>query len=222
MSKPKKQTTKSKRRQEANVATIVNNIASKDIPEYEKILLQIRVFKERRMYSTALQLYKKGMQIIQQQLKTNINHKTKIKLNLAKARYYHYASSIFFELNKYTKAISYSSQAITSANGILDHSCIEMMRFTEVLAISYNAMEQIDDALSYFQPIYYGLNVQINTIQKQNKHIDNESKNNDEKKENDGCNKRDYSLQELNIWTGDIVYNIAMIYNSQKKFQKSR
>eukprot|EP00483_Globobulimina_turgida_P007615 UN07630 len=217
MSKPKKQTTKNKGRQETNVEALVNNIASKNAPEYEKVLLQIRVFKEKRMYSTALQLYKKGMQIIQQQLQNNNNHKSKIQLNIVKARYYHYTSSIFYELGKYLKAISYSTQAVNTAKGILDNSCIEMMRFREVLATSYKALEQNEDALSHFEPIYYGLNVQIKTKQQQKKqNSDQESKNND-----NGYDKQDYSLQELNIWKGDIAYNIAMIYNSQKKFKKA-
>lgn len=134
-------------------------------------------------------------------------------------RYYHYASSVFYELNKYLKAISYSTQALNGCKGILDNSSIEIMRFKEVLASSYKAMEQNEDSLSYYQPIYYGLNVQIKTLQSKNK-----QKQQEEKKttDNDNNNKKeDYSLQELQIWKGDITYNIAMIYNSQKNFNKA-
>ena len=155
---------------------------------------------------------------------------------------------MFYEIKKYLKAISYSTQAISSCKGILDSSSIEMMRFKEVLASSYQAMEQMDDALTYYEPIYYGLNVQIKTMQKQQKEkknktpvtvshygsggvllnevaMDNKDKK-EEKKENDdddkhANNETNYSLTEMNIWKGDIVYNIAMIYNSKKEFKKA-
>merc|ERR1712228_282083 len=204
----------------------------------------MRVLKEKRMYSTALLCFKKGNKIIQELLKKN-NHNDKeleIKLMISKARYYHYASAVFFELNKYLKAISYSTQAINSCKGILDNSSIEMMRFKEVLASSYQAMEQMDDALIYYEPIYYGLNVQIKSMQQQqikqkkDKSVtvshygsggvllnevamnNNDNDKKEEKKENDETN---YSLAEMNVWKGDIIYNIAMIYNSKQEFKKA-
>ena len=92
MSKPKRQTgskgnNKQKSSSVANVAALVDNIASQNVPEYHKILLQLRVFKEKGMYSTALQLFKKGLKIIQQELQKAQDAKTKDQLNLIRARY---------------------------------------------------------------------------------------------------------------------------------------
>ena len=91
MSRPKKQTGSKGKKQSsssvANVAALVDNIASQNVPEYQKILLQLRVFKEKGMYSTALQLFKKGLKIIQQELQQAKDSKTKDQLNLIKARY---------------------------------------------------------------------------------------------------------------------------------------
>ena len=48
----------------------------------------MRVFKEKRMYSTALQCFKKGIKIIQDELKqTNGDNELKVKLTVSKARY---------------------------------------------------------------------------------------------------------------------------------------
>ena len=94
----------------------------------------------------------------------------------------------------------------------MDAASIEMMRFKEVMASSHTAMEQIDDALTYYEPIYFGLNVQIKSLQQKKNNVEDE----DEEKKNE-----DYSLQELLIWKGDITYNIAMIYNSQRNFKKA-
>merc|ERR1719384_1850785 len=135
------------------------------------------------------------------------------KLNLFKARYYHCAASIFYELKKYLKAISYSTQALSACKGILDNACIETLRFKEVMASSYNAMEQRDEALTYYEAIYFGLNVQIKTMQ-QNK--------NEQKQQTQNELNKDYSLHELNIWKGDIVYNIAMILMHRKNSKKQR
>ena len=71
----------------ATVASLVDNIASQNVPQYEKILLQLRVFKEKGMYSTALQLFKKGLKIVQQQLQKTQDSKTKDQLNLIRARF---------------------------------------------------------------------------------------------------------------------------------------
>ena len=76
------------KQQQATIATIVNNITSQNVPEFEKLLLQMRVFKEKRMYSTALQCFKKGIKIIQDELKqTNGDNELKVKLTISKARY---------------------------------------------------------------------------------------------------------------------------------------
>merc|ERR1719491_612897 len=84
-----------------NVAALVNRIASQDAPEYEKILLQLRALKERKMYSTALQLFKKGMAVIKHELQQNPNQSKLTSLSIARARYYHFAGAIMFELNKF-------------------------------------------------------------------------------------------------------------------------
>eukprot|EP01083_Nonionella_stella_P086927 241675_1 len=202
MAKPVQHNNK-KAKQQANVEAIVQSVVSSNVAEYEKILLQIRVFKEKRMYSNALLLYKKGIKIVNQQLLTQPNgNELHNKLTLTKARYYHYASSIFYEMRKYVKAMSFSTRAVNCCKGILDNSNIEMMRFKEVLALSYKEMEQNDEALRYFEPMYHGLNVQIKSLKND---VDVHKKEND-------------SLKELIIWKGDVTYHIAMIYNTQKKF----
>lgn len=89
MSKPNKPTAKGKKRTSvANVAALVDNISSQNVPEYQKILLQLRVFKEKGMYSTALQLFKKGLKIIQKELEQTKDSQLKIQLNLTRARYF--------------------------------------------------------------------------------------------------------------------------------------
>ena len=95
------------------------------------------------------------------------------------------------------------------------------MRFKEVIASSHKSMESFDDALTYYEPIYYGLNVQIKSLQ-QKKKQQQQTEDDEEKKNDDDSNKKeDYSLQELLTWKGDITYNIAMIYNSQRNFKKA-
>lgn len=96
-----------------------------------------------------------------------------------------------------------------------------MMRFKEVIASSHKAMESFDDALTYYEPIYYGLNVQIKSLQQKKKQQQTQDDDEEEKKNDDNTKKEDYSLQELLTWKGDITYNIAMIYNSQRNFKKA-
>jgi len=241
MSLPKKHTPKQssshkKHQQVSNVAALVDNIAASDIPEYEKILLQLRVFKEKGMYSVALQLFKKGLNSVQHQLQSDANN---VQLQLVKARYYHQAACIFYELNKYLKAISYSVHALNSSKGILDSASVECMRFKHVLALSYKAMEQHTDALRYYDTMCYALNVHIKTLQQKHtpntskndentdsKHNDNEQQHEIEEKTNvqNKASKKEKdgnTMQELQVWRGDILYDMAMIYNSQREFEKA-
>merc|ERR1712154_430187 len=106
-------------------------------------------------------------------------------------------------MGKYLKAISYSEYALKSCSEIMDSSSIEVLRFKEVMAASYYALEQHADALKMYETIHCGVGIHIkNAALKQKK---NNDRNDDEKStENKDLNDSNHSVQELQVWRGDI------------------
>jgi len=187
--------TKLKNQRSNNIKKIIDALTPKNANEYEKILIQMRIFREKGYRQTKLykKWYENGINIL------NKTEKNKYKKQLYTFKFMDEMANIYYNDKQYIKCISYCKEGIQHSKGILEHSSMDVLKCKELMGLSYEGLNSLDECINIYNDVLHGIKQHIMTIN-----------NNDNKK-----------LKELNIWVGNIMYKIAFGYNGNKRFDKA-